>query len=82
MDGKEEKSSKYHCGPPWFFRGRKVHTSFNLYYSFTTNYHCCCCCEIKCGLTYFSALYQLHLVKAETARAFIPKEFRLVEAFG
>ncbi|WJZ81794.1 hypothetical protein VitviT2T_001613 [Vitis vinifera] len=28
------------------------------------------------------ALYQLHLVKAETARAFIPKEFRLVEAFG
>ncbi|CAK7336063.1 unnamed protein product [Dovyalis caffra] len=33
----------------------------------------------KCGE---SALYQLHLVKAETARAFIPKEFRLVEAFG
>ncbi|KAA8529996.1 hypothetical protein F0562_034400 [Nyssa sinensis] len=29
-----------------------------------------------------SALYQLHLVKAETARAFVPKEFRLVEAFG
>ncbi|KAK9108596.1 hypothetical protein Syun_024607 [Stephania yunnanensis] len=29
-----------------------------------------------------SALYQLHLVKAETARTFIPKEFRLVEAFG
>ncbi|XP_044487799.1 protein NEOXANTHIN-DEFICIENT 1-like isoform X2 [Mangifera indica] len=29
-----------------------------------------------------SALYQLHLVKAETARAFIPKELRLVEAFG
>lgn len=29
-----------------------------------------------------SALYQLHLVKAETARACIPKEFRLVEAFG
>lgn len=29
-----------------------------------------------------SALYQLHLVKAETARAFIPKEFKLVEAFG
>ncbi|CAI9093075.1 OLC1v1028483C1 [Oldenlandia corymbosa var. corymbosa] len=28
------------------------------------------------------ALYQLHLVKAETAKAFIPKEFRLVEAFG
>ncbi|OVA18971.1 hypothetical protein BVC80_8933g18 [Macleaya cordata] len=28
------------------------------------------------------ALYQLHLVKAETARAFIPKDFRLVEAFG
>ncbi|KAL0335906.1 UNVERIFIED_CONTAM: protein NEOXANTHIN-DEFICIENT 1 [Sesamum radiatum] len=31
---------------------------------------------------FFSALYQLHLVKAETARAFIPKEFKLVEAFG
>lgn len=29
-----------------------------------------------------SALYQLHLVKAKTARAFIPKEFKLVEAFG
>ncbi|XP_033131326.1 protein NEOXANTHIN-DEFICIENT 1 isoform X3 [Brassica rapa] len=29
-----------------------------------------------------SALYQIHLVKASTARAFIPKEFRLVEAFG
>ncbi|KAL3511497.1 hypothetical protein ACH5RR_030898 [Cinchona calisaya] len=28
------------------------------------------------------ALYQLHLVKAETARAFIPKDLRLVEAFG
>ncbi|KAL5717366.1 hypothetical protein ACHQM5_010380 [Ranunculus cassubicifolius] len=29
-----------------------------------------------------SALYQLHLVKAATARSFIPEEFRLVEAFG
>lgn len=29
-----------------------------------------------------SALYQIHLVKASTARAFIPKELRLVEAFG
>ncbi|XP_065853285.1 protein NEOXANTHIN-DEFICIENT 1 [Euphorbia lathyris] len=29
-----------------------------------------------------SALYQLHLVKSETAKAFIPKEFKLVEAFG
>ncbi|KAK9276526.1 hypothetical protein L1049_006060 [Liquidambar formosana] len=29
-----------------------------------------------------NALYQLHLVKSKTARAFIPKEFRLVEAFG
>lgn len=29
-----------------------------------------------------SALYQLHLVKAETARSFIPKDCRLVEAFG
>lgn len=29
-----------------------------------------------------SALYQLHLVKAKTARACIPKDFRLVEAFG
>ncbi|KAF2307407.1 hypothetical protein GH714_026933 [Hevea brasiliensis] len=33
---------------------------------------------LKAGI----ALYQLHLVKAETARALIPKEFRLVEAFG
>ncbi|KAJ0677620.1 putative acetoacetate decarboxylase domain superfamily, protein NEOXANTHIN-DEFICIENT 1 [Helianthus annuus] len=30
----------------------------------------------------FSALYQFHLVKADIARAIIPKEFRLVEAFG
>ncbi|KAK4765330.1 hypothetical protein SAY86_026420 [Trapa natans] len=29
-----------------------------------------------------SALYQLHLVKADVARALIPKGFRLVEAFG
>lgn len=29
-----------------------------------------------------SALYQLHLVKAATARAFVPRELRLVEAFG
>ncbi|KAL3640913.1 hypothetical protein CASFOL_015881 [Castilleja foliolosa] len=29
-----------------------------------------------------SALYQLHVVKAETARAFVPKDFKLVEAFG
>ncbi|KAH1218265.1 Protein NEOXANTHIN-DEFICIENT 1 [Glycine max] len=28
------------------------------------------------------AWYQLHLVKAEKARAYIPKEFKLVEAFG
>ncbi|PWA51876.1 hypothetical protein CTI12_AA459870 [Artemisia annua] len=28
------------------------------------------------------ALYQFHLVKAEIARAIIPKEFKLVEAFG
>ncbi|KAF2914248.1 hypothetical protein DAI22_10g147900 [Oryza sativa Japonica Group] len=28
------------------------------------------------------ALYQLHLVKAATARAFVPRELRLVEAFG
>ncbi|KAJ6347077.1 hypothetical protein OIU76_003719 [Salix suchowensis] len=46
--------------------------------------------ETKCSSDYGkppwifkgSALYQLHLVKSETARAFIPKEFRLVEAFG
>ncbi|KAK3152967.1 hypothetical protein QOZ80_2BG0165950 [Eleusine coracana subsp. coracana] len=29
-----------------------------------------------------SALYQLHLVKASTARAFVPPELHLVEAFG
>ncbi|KAG4987165.1 hypothetical protein JHK86_034856 [Glycine max] len=28
------------------------------------------------------AWYQLDLVKAEKARAYIPKEFKLVEAFG
>ncbi|KAK1552907.1 hypothetical protein Q3G72_025473 [Acer saccharum] len=46
--------------------------------------------KIKCASTYGkppwifkgSAIYQLHLVKAETAKAFIPKDFRLVEAFG
>ncbi|KAF1866663.1 hypothetical protein Lal_00018047, partial [Lupinus albus] len=29
-----------------------------------------------------SALYQLHLVKAEKVQACIPKEFKLVKAFG
>jgi hypothetical protein len=29
-----------------------------------------------------SALYQLHLVKSTTARAFVPPDLRLVEAFG
>ncbi|KAL3599368.1 hypothetical protein D5086_007286 [Populus alba] len=37
--------------------------------------------SVNCHVIW-SALYQLHLVKSETARAFIPKEFRLVEAFG
>ncbi|KAF3430918.1 hypothetical protein FNV43_RR25648 [Rhamnella rubrinervis] len=36
----------------------------------------------ECSCKDYCALYQLHLVKAETARACIPKEFRLVEAFG
>ncbi|CAL0314752.1 unnamed protein product [Lupinus luteus] len=31
---------------------------------------------------FISALYQLHLVKAEKAQACIPKEFKLVQAFG
>ncbi|TVU32152.1 hypothetical protein EJB05_23871, partial [Eragrostis curvula] len=34
------------------------------------------------GVANYSALYQLHLVKASTARAFVPPELRLVEAFG
>ncbi|XP_061991795.1 protein NEOXANTHIN-DEFICIENT 1 isoform X4 [Rosa rugosa] len=46
--------------------------------------------ETKCSFKYGKppwifrgrALYQLHLVKAATIRACIPKEFRLVEAFG
>ncbi|KAI3816694.1 hypothetical protein L1987_16398 [Smallanthus sonchifolius] len=46
--------------------------------------------ETKCSSRYGkppwifkgSALYQFHLVKADIARAIIPKEFRLVEAFG
>lgn len=46
--------------------------------------------ETKCSFSYGKppwifkgrALYQLHLVKASTVRACIPKEFRLVQAFG
>ncbi|ONI29839.1 hypothetical protein PRUPE_1G217100 [Prunus persica] len=46
--------------------------------------------QMKCSSSYGkppwifkgSALYQFHLVKAATVRACIPKEFRLVEAFG
>ncbi|KAJ7010155.1 protein NEOXANTHIN-DEFICIENT 1-like isoform X1 [Populus alba x Populus x berolinensis] len=46
--------------------------------------------KTKCSLGYGKppwifkgrALYQLHLVKSKIARASIPKEFRLVEAFG
>ncbi|CAD6213097.1 unnamed protein product [Miscanthus lutarioriparius] len=34
--------------------------------------------EMACA----GALYQLHLVKASTARAFVPRDLRLVEAFG
>ncbi|EPS68237.1 hypothetical protein M569_06531 [Genlisea aurea] len=36
----------------------------------------------NCSCGDYCAFYQLHLVKSETAREFIPKEFRLVEAFG
>ncbi|KAK9934279.1 hypothetical protein M0R45_021429 [Rubus argutus] len=46
--------------------------------------------EAKCSFSYGKppwifkgrALYQLHLVKAATVRSCIPKEFRLVQAFG
>lgn len=69
MEVKEETSSK--------------HTFFNFYYSFSIIiFLSFFYSAIKCGLIYYSALYHLHLVKAETARAFIPIEFRLVEAFG
>ncbi|KAK6922466.1 hypothetical protein RJ641_012973 [Dillenia turbinata] len=37
---------------------------------------------LKTGHLVPGALYQLHLVKAETVRPLIPREFKLVEAFG
>ncbi|MED6145075.1 hypothetical protein PIB30_021579 [Stylosanthes scabra] len=39
-------------------------------------------CYSRWRLYSLCALYQLHLVKAEKARRHIPKEFKLVEAFG
>lgn len=81
MDVADKPSSGYALGPPWSFKGRQarsyLYKNFYALHSFRSN-------TIFCWNTCapFRALYQLHLVRAETARPFIPKEFKLVQFFG
>lgn len=91
----EIKRSSGFGKPPWLFKGRQVSDFWVFFFLFLflikipiiwlisfpifSNNKTFHLLVIRFLL---SALYQLHLVKAETARACIPKEFRLVEAFG
>ncbi|KAL0814659.1 hypothetical protein Bca101_071102 [Brassica carinata] len=68
MDVVERRISSCYAKPPWIFKGRQ---EYFFPFSFVAFQE-----RLKL------ALYQIHLVKAATARAFIPKELRLVEAFG
>lgn len=77
MEVEERNVSSGYAKPPWIFKGRQV-TSFN----WVAFQKCLFVAFNLASFFAFSALYQIHLVKASTARAFIPKEFRLVEAFG
>lgn len=80
MDIEEKRITSGYAKPPWIFKGRQENKK-NLSVAFQ---ECLKSSSLLNFVSYFgfSALYQIHLVKAETARAFIPKEFRLVEAFG
>ncbi|CAN8291089.1 unnamed protein product [Cochlearia groenlandica] len=82
MDLEEKRISSSYAKPPWIFKGRqelqKKRQNLIIFFKFCLKYFAECFFLIGAC----SALYQLHLVKADTARAFIPKEFRLVEAFG
>ncbi|KAF3598025.1 hypothetical protein DY000_02023259 [Brassica cretica] len=77
MEVEERNVSSGYAKPPWIFKGRQV-TSF----TWVAFQKCLFVAFNLASFFAFSALYQIHLVKASTARAFIPKEFRLVEAFG
>ncbi|RLN17450.1 uncharacterized protein C2845_PM02G10370 [Panicum miliaceum] len=77
---KEEETGRpcagYRHGPPWVFKGRQ-------------DRDLCSAVRIdhaqepqRVMVSSLRALYQLHLVKASTARAFVPRDLRLVEAFG
>lgn len=76
-EDRSRAAAGYRHGPPWVFKGRQG--SF-LFLSFRVLLR-----TLRALLMFLgggSALYQLHLVKASTARAFVPPELRLVEAFG
>ncbi|KAF3787281.1 hypothetical protein EJ110_NYTH23520 [Nymphaea thermarum] len=81
----EAKSSRrYSLGPPWIFKGRQVNMMLCLirassFGGFLILFSCFCnSVSILSG----QARYQLHLVKADMVRALVPKDLRLVEAFG
>lgn len=88
MDSGETKDTSGYGKPPWIFKGRyskmniiSSFASLSLFFFFIDSaWQPLCVCV--CVYFVLSALYQLHLVKAKTARACIPKDFRLVEAFG
>lgn len=82
MDVEEGKVSSGYAKPPWIFKGRHE-TPFLLLLLFKNLPSLLLnVAKFFILIVLFSALYQIHLVKAATARAFIPKELRLVEAFG
>ncbi|KAI3472898.1 hypothetical protein Pfo_030877 [Paulownia fortunei] len=53
--------------PPFIFKGRQVLIHISTFLIYHMRYN---------------AMYQIHLVKADAVRPFIPKEFRIVETLG
>lgn len=87
MDIKDGKFASGYSKPSWVFKGRQeLPYIFLLCLYFSKDFSSISVvsivkdlfCDISCYVD--SALYQLHLVKAETERAFIPKDFKLVKA--
>lgn len=81
--GDQKCSSSGYGKPPWKFRGRSLLLNSNPpFYFFLHSLFFFLFFLLFDTPPFLRALYQLHLVKAGTARACIPKELRLVEAFG
>ncbi|EMS65025.1 hypothetical protein TRIUR3_32579 [Triticum urartu] len=70
----DQPAAGYRHGPPWVFKGRQVPPLLFFSLPFTM--------DGVGGAGGGRLILLLHLVKAATARAFVPKELRLVEAFG